>query len=112
MLGVLWPERFVATAWLTPAPRSSERPNASSGGRAGRASPPLLANPEQLASDRAPATLARNVPGVREVQNYLAVRSRVMPYVYWDTGGLSAETAAPPELRKDPWDPQDPAARP
>ena len=60
----------------------------------------------------ATATLARNVPGVREVRNYLAVRSRVMPYVYWDTGGLSAETAAPPELRKDPWDPQDPAARP
>jgi len=49
---------------------------------------------------------------VREVPSYLAVRSRVMPYVYWDTGGLSAETAAPPELRKDPWDPQDPAARP
>jgi CBS domain-containing protein len=60
----------------------------------------------------ATATLARNVPGVREVRNYLAVRSHVMPYVYWDTGRLSAEGAAPPELRKDPWDPQDPTARP
>jgi len=54
--------------------------------------------------------LARNVSGVSRVQNYLAVQSQVLPYVYWASD--AQEHSTPPELRKDPWDPQEPAATP
>jgi CBS domain-containing protein len=67
---------------------------------------------ESESESGATAALARNVAGVKTVRNYLAVRSQVLPYVYWaDEGGEEGEDGAP-ELRKDPWDPQDPAARP
>jgi len=55
---------------------------------------------------------ASNVPGVKKVRNYLSVRSQVLPYVYWASEYAPDEDGIPPELRKDPWDPQDPTARP
>lgn len=55
--------------------------------------------------------LARNVRGVTGVENYLTVRSAVLPYVYW-APPRREEKSTPPELRKDPWDPQDPTATP
>ena len=55
--------------------------------------------------------LARNVRGVTRVGNYLTVTSEVLPYVYWAPRGQE-ERPVPAELRKDPWDPQDPTARP
>lgn len=55
--------------------------------------------------------LARNVRGVTGVENYLTVTSAVLPYVYWATKRRE-EKSTPPELRKDPWDPQDPTATP
>ena len=60
----------------------------------------------------ATAALASNVPGVKRVQSYLSVRSQVLPYVYWAAEHVPDEGATPPELRKDPWDPRDPTARP
>ena len=60
----------------------------------------------------ATAALAGNVPGVKKVRNYLSVRSQVLPYVYWASEHDPDEDGSPPELRKDPWDPQDPTARP
>jgi CBS domain-containing protein len=60
----------------------------------------------------ATAALASNVPGVKGVRNYLSVRSQVLPYVYWASEHAPDEDAIPPELRKDPWDPRDPTARP
>jgi CBS domain-containing protein len=60
----------------------------------------------------ATAALASNVPGVKKVRNYLSVRSQVLPYVYWASEHDPDEDGSPPELRKDPWDPQDPTARP
>lgn len=67
---------------------------------------------ESESEKAATAALAGNVPGVTEVRNYLAARGRVMPYVYWAAERAPAEDAVPRELRTDPWDPQDPAARP
>jgi hypothetical protein len=60
----------------------------------------------------ATVALARNVPGVKEVRNFLSVRSQVLPYVYGAAEEAREADLAPPELRKDPWDPQDPTARP
>jgi CBS domain-containing protein len=60
----------------------------------------------------ATVALARNVPGVKQVQNFLSVRSHVLPYVYGAAEEAREADLAPPELRKDPWDPQDPTARP
>jgi CBS domain-containing protein len=55
--------------------------------------------------------LAGNVSGVTRVRNYLTVTSAVLPYVYWTVKG-EEEKSTPAELRKDPWDPQDPTATP
>lgn len=67
---------------------------------------------ESESEKAATAAPARAVTGVKDVRNYLAVRSQVMPYVYWATETAPVEPATPPELRTDPWDPQAPTARP
>jgi CBS domain-containing protein len=67
---------------------------------------------ESESEKAATAALARAVTGVKDVRSYLAVRSQVMPYVYWATETAPVEPATPPELRTDPWDPQAPTARP